>query len=149
MVIQTIMACLGSVGFGMVFNVRGRRLWLIAFGGGLGWAVYLGGMHMTGNVFTSVLLSTAVVTALSEVLARVIETPIILLMVPMLIPLIPGGALYYTMSYLVRDDYPAFVASLQSLLTQAGAIAVGMIIMTSIMTNFFAIYYRRKRNRNK
>lgn len=149
MVIQTIMACLGSVGFGMVFNVRGRKLGLIAIGGGLGWAVYLWVMHMTGNVFTSVLLSTAVVTALSEVLARIIKTPIILLMVPMLIPLIPGGALYYTMSYFVHDDYPAFVASLQSLLTQAGAIAVGMIIMTSIMTNFFAIYYRRKRNRNK
>ena len=149
MVIQTIMACLGSVGFGMVFNVRGRRLWMIAVGGGLGWAVYLWAMHTTGSVFSSVLLSTAAVTALSEVLARVIKTPIILLMVPMLIPLIPGGALYYTMSYLVRDDYPAFIESLQSLLTQAGAIAVGMIIMTSVMTNFFAIYYRRKRNRNK
>lgn len=40
-VIQTIMGMIGSVGFAVLFGVRGRKLAVIALGSGAGWAVYL------------------------------------------------------------------------------------------------------------
>ena len=49
--------------------------------------------------------------------------------------------------YLVRDENAMFAESLRSLLLQAGAIAAGIIVTTSVMTNFFAIYYKVKNNR--
>lgn len=56
-----------------------------------------------------------------------------MLLVPMLIPLIPGGDLYYMMSFLVRGQYEAFGQYAQRVLTEAGAIALGIICVASLM----------------
>ena len=40
-VIQTVTGMIGSVGFAVLFGVRGKRLAVIALGSGAGWAVYL------------------------------------------------------------------------------------------------------------
>lgn len=50
----------------------------------------------------------------------------------MLIPHIPGGDLYYTMRYLVRKDYGLLAVQTQILLSEAGAIALGIICVASI-----------------
>ena len=93
-VIQTIMGMIGSVGFAVLFGVRGRKLAVIALGSGAGWAVYLVCRAMGCSIFTGLLAASLFVAALSEVLARMLRTPVILLLVPMLIPEVPGEALY-------------------------------------------------------
>lgn len=50
-------------------------------------------------------VSSLFITTLSEILARFLKTPVILLLVPILIPEIPGADLYYTMYYLVQGSY--------------------------------------------
>ena len=90
-VIQTIMGMIGSVGFAVLFGVRGRKLAVIALGSGAGWAVYLVCRAMGCSIFTGLLAASLFVAALSEVLARMLRTPVILLLVPMLIPEVPGG----------------------------------------------------------
>ena len=69
----------------------------------------------------------------SELLARAVKAPVIMLLVPMLIPLIPGGDLYYMMSFFVRGQYEAFGQYAQRVLTEAGAIALGIICVASLM----------------
>lgn len=71
--------------------------------------------------------------ALSEILARIIKTPVILLLVPILIPEIPGADLYYTMYYLVQESYTEFGSSLNKVMTEAGAIALGIILVSHIV----------------
>ena len=39
--IQILTATVGSLGFGILFNVRGKRLIAVAAGGGAAWALYL------------------------------------------------------------------------------------------------------------
>lgn len=145
--VQIITSFFASAGFALIFNVHGRKTLWIGVGGALSWAAYLFVNDVTGNMFMSLMMASAAVVAVSEVLAREIKVPVIMLMAPMLIPMVPGGALYYTMSYLVRDENAMFAESLRSLLLQAGAIAAGIIVTTSVMTNFFAIYYRMKNNK--
>lgn len=127
-VIQTIMGLIGSVAFAILFGVFDRKLLWIALGGGAGWVVYLlcvaGGYGMFAGLFGA----SFFVAVLSEVLARVLKTPVILLLVPMLIPEIPGGDLYYTMYYLVQKQYIEFGNSSNQVLTEAGAIALGIIL---------------------
>ena len=60
------------------------------------------------SIFTGLLAASLFVAALSEVLARMLRTPVILLLVPMLIPEVPGEALYYTMYYLVQGYQEEF-----------------------------------------
>lgn len=142
--IQIVTSFFASAGFALLFNVHGKKTLWIGVGGALSWAAYLFTYELTGSLFPSLMMASAAVVAVSEVLARVIKVPIIMLMVPMLIPMVPGGDLYYSMSYLVRDENALFAESLRSLLLQAGAIAAGIIVTTSVMTNFFAIYYKMK-----
>ena len=115
--VQTSMGIIGSLGFALLFGIRG-----------IGWAVYLvsvAGGH--GKAF-GMLASSLVIAACSEILARVIKTPVILLLVPMLIPEIPGGDLYYTMYSLVEGNTDKFASLLQLVLAEAGAIALGIIL---------------------
>lgn len=127
--VQTAMGMIGSLGFALLFGIRGHKpLSCIALGSGIGWVVYLvsvAGGH--GKAF-GMLASSLVIAACSEILARVIKTPVILLLVPMLIPEIPGGDLYYTMYSLIEGDSAKFASLLQLVLSEAGAIALGIIL---------------------
>ena len=117
-VIQTIMGILGSIGFSILFGVTDRKLLWISLGSGAGWV---------GLVAASLF-----VAVVSEVLARILKTPVILMLVPMLIPEIPGGDLYYTMYYLVQRQYVEFGNSSNQVLVEAGAIALGIILASYV-----------------
>lgn len=125
--VQTLMGCIGSVGFAVLFNIRGRKLLLAAGGGALAWAVYLACTCNGLDIFAGLFFATLAAALASELLARAVKAPVIMLLVPMLIPLIPGGDLYYMMSFLVRGQYEAFGQYAQRVLTEAGAIALGII----------------------
>ena len=139
------MGIIGSLGFALLFGIRGTKpLGCIALGSGIGWIVYLvsvAGGH--GKAF-GMLASSLVIAACSEILARVIKTPVILLLVPMLIPEIPGGDLYYTMYSLVEGDTDKFASLLQLVLAEAGAIALG-IILASYAAGLINNIYRHVR----
>ena len=116
----------------------------IALGSGIGWVVYLvsvAGGH--GKAF-GMLASSLVIAICSEVPARLIKTPVILLLVPMLIPEIPGGDLYYTMYSLIEGDSAKFASLLQLVLAEAGAIALG-IILASYAAGLINNIYRHVR----
>ena len=83
-------------------------------------------------MFVGLFVSSLFVAALSEILARLIKAPVLLLLVPMLIPEIPGGDLYYTMYYLVQRQYTEFGRYSNQVLAEAGAIALGIIIASYI-----------------
>ena len=143
--VQTSMGIIGSLGFALLFGIRGTKpLGCIALGSGIGWIVYLvsvAGGH--GKAF-GMLASSLVIAACSEILSRVIKTPVILLLVPMLIPEIPGGDLYYTMYSLVEGDTDKFASLLQLVLAEAGAIALG-IILASYAAGLINNIYRHVR----
>ena len=115
------MGVVGSLGFALLFGIRGTKpLGCIALGSCIGWVVYLvsvAGGH--GKAF-GMLASSLVIAICSEATARLIKTPVILLLVPMLIPEIPGGDLYYTMYSLIEGDSAKFASLLQLVLAEAG-----------------------------
>ena len=139
-IIQTLMGALGAVGFAILFNVRKRQLILLFLGGALDWAIYLLCVHHGYSEFLGLLFATMTAAFTSEVLARILRTPVLILLVPMLVPLIPGGMLYRCMDAFVRTDKELFVTYGTSAVTSAGAIALGIIAMTAISHIVFSIY---------
>lgn len=127
---QILMSALGSMGFAILFDIRGYRLILEAFGGALGWGLYLAARAGGLSVFWSLLIGSAGVALFSEVMARKLRTPVILLLVPMLIPMIPGGDLYYTMYHLISKEYDQFGATARLAASEAAAIAVGILLIS-------------------
>ena len=132
-IIQTLMGAIGAVGFALLFNVRGKQLILFFLGGALAWAVYLICTHNGYPLFQSLLFATMTAAFTSEVLARVVHTPVLILLVPMLIPLIPGGNLYYCMDAMVRGEQELGLHHATQAVTSAGAIALGIVCVTAFM----------------
>lgn len=134
--IQTIMGCIGAVCFAVLFNVRGKRLGLIAVSSALSWLGYVLCDMGGAGVFWAIFCGTVVAGILSEVFARVVKAPVLMLLVPTLIPLFPGGTLYNMMSSLVHREHDAFLRFARQLLEEAGAIALGIICCASVMGIF-------------
>ena len=147
-IIQTLMGAVGAVGFAILFNVPRKQLPLFFIGGALDWAVYLLCVHNGCSEFLGMLFATMTAALSSEILARIIHAPVLILVVPMLVPLIPGGSLYRSMDALVRSQKAEFLTHGSSAIVSAGAICLGIICVTAITQTVFAIwdYVRKQRH---
>ena len=92
--IQICMGYLGSLGFGGLVHLRGKKLIIASLGGFLSWSVFLALAGLIPSEAIRYFLASATVTVYAEVFARVLKTPTTTFLVVSLIPLIPGGALY-------------------------------------------------------
>ena len=94
----------GSLGFAIIYNIRGRRVLIPAIGGAVFWAVYLVFLHFVNNEYLGFFVVAILITIYSEIWARVLKTPATTILMPTVIPLIPGGSLYYAMDAALRHD---------------------------------------------
>lgn len=122
-VIQLIAAFFGSLGFSLIFGQRRRYLLLSALGGLLAWAVYLLVERLMGAPFFSYLLAAAFSVLWAEALAHLLKSPATLFLTPAILPLVPGGELYATMSSAVRGLTEP--ARLHAAATLRAALAIG------------------------
>ena len=148
-IIQTLMGAIGSVGFALIFHMRGKQLLLMFLGGALAWAVYLLCTHFGCSEFLGVILAAMTANIISEILARVVHTPVLILLVPMLVPLIPGGALYRSMDAIIRGEKERFLAQGTSAITFAGAIALGIIATTALFRVGISIHENLRKLQRK
>ena len=122
----------GSLGFAVLYNLRGKRPWIPAAGGALFWAFYLFFRHQGGSAYAGFFVSAILLTAYAELWAITLKTPVTVFLIPTVIPFIPGGGLYYSVSALLRGDMPAFAAKAAETLGLAMALAVGIMLVTSL-----------------
>lgn len=131
--IQILMGFLGTLGFNILFNIRGKKLILATLGGLISWGVFLALAPLLPGESIRYLLSAATVTLYGEVLARVEKTPTTTFLVPSMIPLIPGSALYYTMNYALKKQWSSFAHQAFYTLQLALSLAVGIIAVTTVI----------------
>lgn len=131
--LQVAMAFFGSIGFALLFGVRGRKLFIIGIGGALGWLVYLLCRAGDLSIFVSMFAAALFVEILSSELAIRIKTPVTVLQIPMLIPLVPGGDLYDTMYSLISQEFSIFGQYSNRVLIETGAIVLGIVLGANIM----------------
>ncbi len=127
-IIMLITASLGTLGFSILFYVHPRRLFLATLGGILTCGVYLLGGHFIGGELLPNLLGALVGAGFSEIMARLTKVPVPVYMVPCVIPLVPGGALYATMFNFVAGNYAAAAEAGMRTLQIALGIAGGIVI---------------------
>ena len=117
---------LGSLGFALLYHIKGKRLIAAAGGGILCCALFvLLGLVIKNEPVIYFLVSLAT-SIYSEILARALKTPTTTFIITALIPLIPGGALYYTMSSAFEGNFDIFLNNAISTLLLALALALGV-----------------------
>ena len=136
--IQLIAALFGSLGFAMLFNIRGRKLYFAAIGGFLAWSAYLLTEFFSANPYICGFTASAVLTFYAECMARVYKTPVTLFLVSAAIPLIPGAALYRTMNCLMHYDFQGFSQESIYTLLFAASMSAGI----TLTTVFFRMAWR-------
>ena len=104
---QLLSAALGSVGFGLIFNLNRRYLPAAGVGGLLAWLAYLLAANTLHSVFLANLLAGFCAALYAEILARCCNAPSTPFFITAAIPLIPGSTLYYCMNAVVSNDLSA------------------------------------------
>ncbi len=133
MIIQVVTAIIGSVGFGILFNVRGKHLIAVGIGGGVAWALYLALFALIKNEVICYFIVSLSTSFYCEIMARVLKAPTTVFITPSLIPLIPGASLYHAMTTMFSGDILQFGIRALDTIQLAAALALGVIIATAIM----------------
>lgn len=135
----------GTLFFAVFYNMRGRKLITAGLGGMLTWSVCLLVTSLTGSQYIAYLVSAMIASTVAEVLARIYKTPTTTFVVPILIPLIPGGGLFYTMSAAVEQDWSFFAAKGQETFFLFCMLAAGIMAASSVRKMVEGIVQLQKR----
>lgn len=129
--LQILTAMLGSVGFALLFNLRGKYIHFAALGGAICWGTYLLAVHFGAGIFFASFTAAVVSSVFAEVLARLVKAPVTLFLISTLIPLVPGSSLYYTMNSIISGDLTAAGNYAQQTGLCAIGIAAGICAVTA------------------
>ena len=132
-IVPCLSAFLACVGFTLVFNIHGVGKLICGLGGAMGWLVYLLG----GKTILAAFFASAAIGLFSEIMARLRRCPVTGYLLVALLPLVPGGGIYYAMSYCVAGDIQQFLNTMLYTFGMAAALAVGAMMTGSL---FRAIY---------
>lgn len=143
MLIEVISAFFVALSFGFLFNIKGRYLILAGIGGSIGWFVYKLSLSFNYSESFSMFLCAVAFSTYCEICARKFHTPVTLLSVCALIPVVPGYGVYKSMYAFLIGDYINAIDYSVITLYNAGALALGVILVSAIF-KFFKKYRRVK-----
>lgn len=120
----------GACGFALLFRVRKSRILWATLGGGLVCIVYVVCLKYFRHEFFQNLFPALLGAIYSEVMARITKSPNTTYLACSIIPLVPGGRLYYTMYYFIVGEMGQFNEALKQTARIAAGLAVGVILVS-------------------
>lgn len=143
-ILPCVCAFLACLGFTLVFNIHGAGKLICGMGGSLGWLIYLLG----GNTIFAAFWASAAIGLFAEIMARLRRCPVTGYLLVALLPLVPGGGIYYAMRYCVSGDTQNFLDTLLHTFGMAAALAVGAMMTSSLFRAAYPHLFRPKSPRN-
>lgn len=122
----------GSFCFAIIFNIKGNKAFFAGLGGALSQLAYILFGYIVSAEITQYLFATLITAVYAEIMARIKKSPATVFLVPSIIPLVPGGMMYYTMELCIAGKINEFTRLLLETLGVAGALAMGILIVSSI-----------------
>lgn len=133
MITKLLFGTLGTLGFGMIFNVNKNKLLYITIGGLLNTYVYFITYKYTNNLFLSASFCAIITSIYSNIMANILKCPSTIFILTGLIPSVPGGTLFYTMQNLVLSNTDfANKFAIETVLVILGIVS-GILISSAII----------------
>jgi len=126
-----LFAFAACAGFAVIYNIHGLGILICALGGSLGWLVYLLTAPVLHSEIAQSFVAAVVISIYSESMARLRKCPVTGYQLVAFFPLVPGGAIYYTMEHAINGETNRFLSSLLHTMGIAGALAVGVLLVSS------------------
>ncbi|WP_444643767.1 threonine/serine exporter family protein [Caproiciproducens sp. R1] len=132
------------VPFGAVMNLRGKTLIFASIGGGIGWVFYLLSSPVHSDIM-QYFIATIAISIYAEMMARILKMPVTGFLLVALLPMVPGGGIYYTMEYCVIGNNAMFIETGLHTMGIAGALAMGILLVSSIVRLWTTVVTQNKR----
>ncbi len=148
-IIPCIAAFCACIGFSLIYQIRGIKIVIAAFCGAFAWAVYLlaaDGLGMSG--LAAYFLAGGAAALYSELTAMCYHMPVTVCLIPGIIPTVPGLTIYRTMRECLLGNAESFIAGGIETLKIGGAIALGLILISSCFRILRAALSRWKQGKN-
>jgi uncharacterized membrane protein YjjB (DUF3815 family) len=120
----------------VVFKAPLRDIPIAAAGGALAWGACLLARTASGSEVLAYLAASIAVGFYAETAAAILKRPASLFILCAIIPLVPGGGMYYTMFEAVSGRGELAAAMGYRTLSLAGSIAAGLAIASAIARIF-------------
>lgn len=127
-----ILSFFASVGFGIVFRIRGLDLIPAGLGGALTRFVYLVMMQVTDNRLVYITVAATFAALYGELLANMTKDPSTFFIYPSIIPLIPGDLFYYTMLGIIQSDAQMFTSNGSQCLLSLAGMSIGFVLSSTV-----------------
>ena len=133
MIMQMIAAFLAVVLFSITLEVNKKFVFFAGITGMLGWITYLICRNYGINDILSYMISGIVIALLSYIFALIFKVVVTIFLIPGILPIVPGVAIYRTVYYLIIND----IASTRHYLIQtvliSGSIAIAIFLVETIV----------------
>ena len=141
--LQAIASLLAIITFLIVLNVQ-RSMLLPAGILGMGvWILYILLKDPT-NVIVATFIAAVIGSCISQILSILYKTPVVVFVLAILAPLVPGYLSYRTTAFFVTGDYNHAIASATLVVILALVISIGMASGTVILRLYS--YLRKPQN---
>lgn len=141
--VTLIGAVVGTLGFALMFKVSRKQLVWAILGGAVTFIFYL--LFLDFGCFVANMMGGCAMMVYCEIVARVRKAPVTVFLSAALVVLVPGGALYYTISNILTKNTDAAISYGGTTVTTCLGIIAGISIATILInTVFFFLNKKRK-----
>lgn len=141
-----IYSFIASLGFALIFNAPKRSILPACLVGGISWVVYEFLQVQNCNYIFSAFLAAFIIGILGEIFSRRLKNPATLFILPGLIPLVPGAGMYYSMNYLIAQNYNSFIAVGAKTFFTAVALSIGIVASSIFSKSLRRVRIRKQDN---
>ena len=139
LLIQFVLALFATAGFCVIFRVPVRHIPACVIIGALGWIAYEITVQSYSTPILGCFFGACVVGLLSNFAAHWLKDAATIFIIPGILCLVPGSAIFNTMSAMLKEDFTdAAIIGMQTLM-MAGAIALGLLTIGAILRVFYAL----------
>ena len=130
--IQFIAAFIAVVSFSINLEIPKKHLIIVGIVGALGWITYIICDYLKLPNIHSYFISTLLVAILSLILSKILNAVSTIFLIPGILPIVPGAAMYKMIYFLINNNWKESVYQLLQVILITGGIALAIFITESI-----------------
>ena len=137
-----ILSYVASIGFGIVFMIPPKDLWLAGLGGALARLALVSLTPITDNRLLFVTLSAMAAALYAEFLAVIRKIPSTYFVYPSIIPLIPGDLFFFALAGLYLGDKAGVESNGINCLLSLAGLSIGFVLSSTVAHHIRRSHYR-------
>ena len=127
-----------TLGLVLMYNLEAKPACFAVVGAMIACSIFEFYVYYNGNIFVGALISALAVGSFADIMAHVLKTPTTILLIPGIVPMVPGGLLFNTMLSILEGNTDASSEYGMRALLVALGLTVGIISATFIFRTFWS-----------